>query len=280
MKKKLAILALSLCMSCSLIACGDTSASSDSSTESTKEEEKVYIEESDLQALFTNPDDFKGKYVKLTGQIFTEPEVQGGETALQVYADPENVSNNFIVKYTGGNTFASQDYVSIDGKIAGTFTGENMLGATLEVPLIESDSVEPMSYIDAVVPTITEFTPENAAAEQTGINIKVDKIEYAETETRIYMTVTNNSSDNFNFSSYSTKLIQNGQQIDLDSASMTSYYAELPEFSDSILPGIASSGVLVFPAMDSSASFQVYAEGYSDNWDISLEPFIIDVTIQ
>lgn len=54
-------------------------------------------------------------------------------------------------------------------------------------------------------------------------------------------------------------------------------YAELPY---DILPNSSSSGVLVFPAIDSSASFQIYAEGYSDNWELEFAPFTIDISAQ
>lgn len=278
MKRVLSML-LVACLCCGLLAgCGGTE--SEKRPEEKKEEKKEYIEESQIAELFTNPDSFKGKYVVLTGQIFVEPEKSEGTTALQAWHDPQNVQNNFIVHYSGSDTFSMNNYIKVDGRIEGTFEGENMMGGIVTAPLIKADTIEVMSYIEAVTPTVKEITPENAISEQNGISLKVDKIEFAENETRIYMTETNSSADKFSMSTYSMKIIQNGQQIEQDMASISSFEGDYAELASDILPNASSSGIIVFPVIDSSASFQIYAEGYSDNYEIEFAPFTIDIAAQ
>lgn len=167
----------------------------------------------------------------------------------------------------------------MSGKITGKFEGENYFGSTVTVPMIEVESVEISNYIDAVVPTITETAPENAVAEQNGLSIKVDKVEFAEKETRVYLTGTNSSSEKYNISSYDIKILQNGQQINQDSSTTSPYEGGYAVFPYELLAGASASGVLVFPAMD-SASFQLHAEAYSDNWEIQFSPFVIEVPVQ
>lgn len=278
MKKKLFAILLIAATTLSLVACGGESGEKKDSGDSPAEpQEKEYLSEEEIPSLFSNPDDYKGKYVKMTGKIFTTPEVNDDQVALQIWQNPKDASNNFIVYCDRNDELASDVYVSVDGKIEGKFEGENMLGATLTAPLIQADTVEIMSYIDAVVPTRQSAEPQNAVMEQNGISLKIDKVEFADAETRIYLTETNSTADKFSMYTSSIKLIQNGQQIEQDFSSMSSYEGNYPELAYDLLPGASSSGILVFPPV-STDGFQLYAEGMSDNWEVDFAPFTINLT--
>ena len=244
-------------------------------------DEKEYLSETEIANLFSYPESYKGKYVKLSGKIFNGPDTAENYVAYQAWHDAQNSTNDFVFGMENPEEdFNVDDYVIVDGRITGTFEGTNAFGTTIECPQIDAISIEKQSYMDAVVPTIKEITPENAVSEQNGISLKVDKIEFAEKETRVYLTETNASADKFSFSVYDIKITQNGQQISQDMSSMSSYEGEYPELSYEILPNASSSGVLVFPPIDSSAGFQIYAEGYSDNWELEFAPFTIDISAQ
>lgn len=278
MKKKIVTILLALCLSCSITACDDNSSEPVGKEQS---KEPVYLEETEIADLFSNPEDYKGKYVKLSGKIFNKPNSDKGTVAYQVWHDTQNSDKDFLFfTDNASESYSVDDYIVVDGRITGTFEGENAFGGSVKCPTIEAVSVEKQSYIDAVVPTITEITPENAISEQHGISLKVDKVEFAEKETRIYLTETNSSTDKFSMWIYDIKLLQNGQQIEQDMASFSAYEGNYAELSSDILPNASSSGVLVFPPMDSSASFQIYAEGHSDNYELDFQPFIIDITAQ
>lgn len=274
MKKKLIAILLMAAMVLSLTACGGGSGDSKSDSEP---EKKEYIEKDKISDMFSNPDNYVGKYVKLSGQVFNKPENDGKNIAYQAWYDIENAENDFIFYVKEDVSFSSEDYVIVDGKITGSFKGENAFGAEIKCPEIEAVNAEKSTYMDAVVPTLSEAAPENAVSEQNGISLKVDKIEFAEKETRVYLTAANGTSDKFGFSVYDIKILQNGQQIAQDTNSMSAYYGKYPELSYDVLPNVSTSGVLVFPPIDSSAAFQIYAEGYSDNWELDFAPFTIDI---
>lgn len=275
MNRKFVMFLIAGCLAVSATACGEKTPQK---TEVIKEE-KVYLTETEIPTLFTDPESFKNKYVKLDGQIFTTPEQSEDGIVLQIWHDPTNAANNFIVYVSGtDNTFKKDDYVSVDGKILGEFSGENMFGGTVLAPMIQADTIEIKSYMDAVVPTLTEIIPENAVVEQNGVSLKVDKVEFAEKETRVYLTESNNSDAKFSMWVYSIMLVQNGKQIEQNSSSMSSYRGNYEQLSSDILPNASSSGILVFPPMDSSAAFQLYAEGSSDNYELEFEPFLINVS--
>ena len=92
MKKKLfAFLGVAVMLMGTLTGCGETK-------ETKKEpEEIVYIDESEIDAMFTNPDKFAGKYVKLVGQLIDAPQKEEDTTALQLYYDIDNYTQTYIV---------------------------------------------------------------------------------------------------------------------------------------------------------------------------------------
>ena len=123
------------------------------------------------------------------------------------------------------------------------------------------------NYIDVVVPTLKEITP-NLNQDQQGFNVTVEKVQYAAEQTRVYVTIRNNSADKMSFSNYDTRILMNGQQIE----QKDDWDAELPKLSYEILPGASTSGVLTFPAIDQNQAFQLIIPSiYSDNWELDYE---------
>ena len=96
-----------------------------------------------------------------------------------------------------------------------------------------------------------------AATAAPRITASVDKIEYSDLETRVYMTVKNDSSDNVSLDVYGIKLIMDGQQIAQDDNSVSSFNGNYAELNYDIAAGASSSGILVFPAIEQKKDFQV-----------------------
>jgi len=270
MKKKISIFCILTMLIISMTGC-----TSGSDNDSNKDE-KVYIDESEVPELFTNPDSFKGKYVELSGQIFTAPEKSDGTTALQIYYDPVNYSNNFIVHYDNTDTtFNQNDYVIVEGMISGTFKGENMLGGTIAVPLITADSVEVSTYVDVVSPTIKSIDV-NRSKEQYGYSLSVDKVEFAGSETRVYVTIANNGASTFSLFPYDMKISQNSNQFSYKENYDANY--EQVQTGGGLMPGNSTSGVVTFENIDMETDFTLQATGYSDNYEETFEAFEIQIS--
>lgn len=245
-----------------------------------KTTDKEYISDDQISQLFSAPKDLKGKYVKLTGVIFTTPETKDNVTALQIHHNTTDYSQNFIVKIENSTTtYNDGDYVIVDGKINGTYKGTNLMGASLEVPLIEADTVEVSTYMDIVVPTKNEVSY-NAPIDQNGVVVSLDKIQFADAETRIYITVTNNSDSKFYIYDYSAKVTQGSQQYETDSSSQSIFEGDYPRISDDILSGVTSSGIIVFPPFDDSMDFQLHLEGHSDDFNLDFSPYVFNCTLK
>ena len=278
MKKKTLASILSVCVLLSIFSgCGNTSSDSDSAdtgdSSVVSENNKEYIDETQIDTMFTSPNDFKGQYVKLTGMIFATPEYDDEGVYVQMFADPENSANNVIVKYANPNIKLNNgDYISIDGCIKGEFKGENAFGGDVLAPKIIADTLNIVSRNDVIAPTLKEISP-NLSTDQSGYVVSVDKIEFAEKETRVYITVTNNTQAKFYFYDFNVKIIQDGTQYENE----YTYDESIQELPSEILPGVSASGEIVFPAIDSTQNFQIYGEGHSDNYELELQPYTFDI---
>lgn len=275
MKKKLMTFLLCGMTAILLTACG-------SSNEGNSSEDKVYLEDSQIQQLFTDPDQFKGKYAKLSGVLLANPETgSDGSMALQVFYDAKNYDQNFIV-YTNNadSSLKSGDYVKVDGKVHGKFNGENAFGGNISAPAIENASVTKSTYMDVVAPTTATIEP-NVSSEQHDITVSVDKVEYSDVETRVYMTIKNDSSESVSADVYGIKLIMDGQQVAQDSNSTSSIDGNYAELNYDIIAGASSSGILVFPTIEQKKDFQVIVSNViSDNYELEFDTYTLNISAQ
>lgn len=276
MKKKLLTALLAATMALSMTACGSTGDSKN--TQADAPQEKVYVDESEISNVFSNPSEYEGQYIKLSGVIFNGPDISDETAAYQVWSDPVTYSRDFVFT-TNDKTLVADNYVIIEGKLTGAFEGTTVIGTDLVCPMIEAETVTKSTYMDVVAPTIAEISPA-VSTEQHGITVSVDKVEYSDIETRVYMTITNASASTAGFGVYSARIIQDGQQIELDTSSSSTYMGNYPELSYDLSAGASTSGILVFPVIDQTKDFQVVLpDNYSDNWELEFADFALDVKI-
>lgn len=248
--------------------------SEESAQEEVKNEVVEYVAEEEIENVFSNPSDYYGKYIKLSGEIFSNPELGENEISFQMFSDVENSEDNAYVTYKSENAkeVNNYEYVIVDGKIKGSISGINALGGVVTALEIEAVSVEESNYIDIVVPTIKEISV-NQTIDQLGYAVTVDKIELAEKETRVYLTVENNGSESFSVYSWSTKIVQDGKQFEPE----FNFYYDYEEVQSDLIVGTSSSGMINFPALDTAKPIQLHIEGSSNNWEEEIETYIFDI---
>lgn len=240
-------------------------------------EEKVYLQDSEITQLFTDPDAYKGKYVKLVGKVSGEVDKSGDTTCFQAYYDFENYNYTYLVYTNQAEAFKDGDYVIVDGRIDGDFDGETVIGTELHCPMIKDASVTKSDYLTVAVPTLKEITP-NVSQEQKGFKITLNKVEYAEKETRMYFSATNSTSQTISFGAYDIKLLMEGQQIARDDNSDTIYNANLTELPYEVSAGATAEGVAIFPAIKQDTNFQVLiSDIFSDDYEVDYSNMTLDV---
>lgn len=234
------------------------------------------LSEEEISQLYADPNQFKGRSIEICGKIFNGPEKSGDGTYLQLWADPTNSDLNTIV-YTEEDLtgIKTDDYVRVSGTVADAFEGENSFGATITAPQITAQSIEAISYIDAVSPTLKEFVPTDNSQDQLGYKITVSKVEFAEQETRVYLKIENAGSSEFHFYSFSAKAIQNSKQYEQE----YNYNADYPEVQSDITVGAYTEGIIVFPKLEQT-NFDLILEGHSDNWEENIAPYTFKFSIE
>ncbi len=251
MKRRAWLLVLAMVVALGMVAFGSACSSDDS------EEEAEYVSESEISDVFSNPNDYVGKYIVLTGQVFNKIDSDDEEQSFQAFYDTQNSTDDFLVYCSSDTDISENEYVEVNGKILGSESRETALGETRDILSIDAKSVSEKSYIDVVVPATKEIEPEDATAKQHDVSITVDKVEYAETETRIWITMKNDSSENVNIYPNLAQLVQNGKQYEYNSDSMSIFESDEEAPADSVVSGASSSGMLVFPAINSAEEFQL-----------------------
>ncbi len=237
-----------------------------------KDDVLVPLSGKEIKPMYSNPKEFEHRCVEIVGRVFTEPEYDEDGVYLQIWGDVKNSSNSAII-YIQDRDFevAEDDYIHIVGIVAGDFTGTNAFGGDITVPTIAARSYEVLDYKDAVAPTLKEYEL-NEAQTQHGYSITLQKVELAESETRVYVKVDNQGTDSFNVYSFNAKLIQNGKQFEEQS----NWEADYPEVQTDLLVGNSTEGIIAFPAIGDGA-FSVMLEGRSDNWHEDFDPFTFTI---
>jgi hypothetical protein len=222
-----------------------------------------------MQKVVTDPNTYKGDTVEFYGRVFVEPERDKKGVYLQMYALNKEKDGNAIVGYADPNfDVKNGDIVYVKGTVEKAFEGENAMGGKVTAPMIKAKEVKKSDYGTAFAPA-KKSVDVNQEQNQSGFKVTVKKLEVAQDETRVYVSVANESNAKISFFPHNTKLVQNGKQLELGD----SYDKGYPEIQSDILPGTTTEGVLVYPAIAEGDSVQLHAEGYSDNYEVDIKPF-------
>lgn len=234
------------------------------------------LSDAEMKELYTDPDKFKGRTVTLTGKVFSDPEQDENGVYFQIFSDPKNSTGNTIVGYHDKSLeVESDDYVRITGTIEGKFSGTNAFGGSILAAKVSATKVEKISYMDAVSPALKTLTSENTTMTQHGYTVSVTKIEFAETETRFYVTVKNEGKDKFNLYSFNAKIVQDGKQYE----EQANYSADYPDVQTGLLPGTTTEGIIAFPKLEQK-NLQIVLEARSENYHEDFEPYTFDIPVE
>jgi len=272
--KKLLLILLSITLVFSLVGCGSNEAQeADSSKDSNEKVEKISKE--DLDQLYADPDKFKGKEVELYAKIFVPVERDGDATYIQAFGDPVNSDKNTIIAIKDPKIDLKEgDIIRVIGKVKGSFDGENAFGGSITAPTIIADSIEKTDYATAFAPAI-KTVEVNEEKDQHGCKLKIDKVEIAEDETRVYVKLNNGTDNKIDFYSFNTLIIQGDKQYEAEENYETGY----PEPQSEISPGVSTEGIIRFPKIDlEGKQAKIVSEVYSDNYNINMEPFTFEIT--
>jgi len=232
-----------------------------------------FLSEAELKEMYSNPNKYKNRSVELIGEVFSSPEYDYDKDAVyfQMITDIGNSETNTIVKYQGDIELKDGDFLRLQGTVFGEYEGQNAFGAILTGPQIVAESLEIISYQDAVSPTLQTIIPNEPTQIQFGYSVTIEKVELAKDETRVYIKVENGGNSKFSLYTSSSTIIQNGKQYD----EQYNYDADYPNVQTDLNVGISTEGIVSYPAIE-NADFQVVFEAHSDDYDEKIETFKFD----
>lgn len=239
-----------------------------------KDDTIIPIKGDEIKSLYTTPENLKNHCVEIIGKVFTAPEYTDDCVAVQMWEDTENAANNTIVYiYDKDFKVNVDDYLKVVGIVGDTFTGENALGGEVTAPTITASEYEVVSYQDALAPA-TKSIDVNDTQTQYGYSVTVQKVEFSERETRIYVKVENQGSSKISIYGFNAKVSQNGKQY----GTQDNWDAGYPEIQSELLAGNTTEGIIVFPVLE-KGDFSITFEGYSENWEEDIKPYTFNITV-
>lgn len=234
-----------------------------------------FVDDTEINNMYSNPEMYQGMYVTLKGKVFTQPQESNGLAAFQMWGDPDHNDKNTLITCDKAllNDINTDDYITVIGYVAGQYEGNNALGGNVKAPQIVAETIEKSSYIEAISPAINTIEI-NGTSTQYDVDITITKVEFAQKETRVYLSVNNRSNEKFHIYQFNSKLTQNNKQYE----ETKNYNAKYPEIDSEILPGIKSEGIIVFPAIQ-PANFQFLCQGHLDDYTKRFNDFVFNITI-
>ncbi len=221
--------------------------------------------------VYTNAEDYLGCHINIKGKVFQVMSDNGSVKGIQIWIDPDTCEQNMMIYYNTDVEVKQGDYIMCSGYIDSVTEYKNAYDAKLYAPLVISSDLVKATYIDVMAPATETITLENLKQEKYGYSVSIDKIEFAEKETRVYTTVINNGKALLYFGD--TVIVQDGKQYN----STSNYEAEYEEIPYEVVKGVSSSGIIVFPAM-STNDFELTISVHSDDYDEELENFIFKIS--
>lgn len=216
------------------------------STATYSEENLIPAEQMD--EFYVNPDDFEGKSIVISGQVFQEIGEDGSNVDFQMYGNTAELADPVLISVPSelATDITEGDYVKITGVVTGSKNVENSTGAKLTVPSIQVETIEKTDYITAVAPAITTIEIDETKT-SNGITVTVDKVEFAATETRVYTTVKNGTGENVSLPTLDSVMVGSSSSQYLEQINFDTHY---PKFDSTLANGNEQSAIIIFEAID------------------------------
>lgn len=223
----------------------------------------------DINDVYVDPETTAGKSVDFYMKVFNINEDENSRL-VQGYVDPEYKNDDVIVAISNDKEvgkISEGDFLHVQGVNTGKIEGETGFGIDKSWAQINSTSeTKVASYLEAVSPT-EETLEVNKEIKQNDVTITINKLEQSPIETRLYLSINNESKYKYSNYSFDYTLVVDGNQYEVEN----NYDAEYEEFVEEVQPGVNVDTMLTFPKIDikNAKSIKLNIEaGNSANYDI------------
>ena len=214
----------------------------------------------------------KGASVNLAGRVFNVIGRNSDETQVQIYADPDESEQSTLVVIPWDQEVRERQYLIVQGKLSAYHRSQNLFGGEVSVPVIEAESVEVTDRF-AAFPASVVINLDGIQI-QNGLSIVVERIELTPKETRVFIRAQNESTESARLYAFQDDpiIVQGTKQI----KSKNLFGENLPEHDDTLLPGTATQGVILFEALnlDEREARIVWGRPRTEDFRVEFEDWI------
>lgn len=218
-------------------------------------------------------EDYIGSAVTLIGKVGQVMERTGSETAIAIDTNFEEITigERTAVAIHKDVNVKEGNWVKVEGVLDSYWNTQNMMGAELRIPVVVADDMLVITRSEAIPPIVTVNVGKSVT--QHGLSITLEKVEIADSETRVYIKATNDSSSKASLYSYDAVIVQNQNQIQI----MQMFGEEdVKEPDTTLISGTATSGVIMFEPLDPNIhqAKLVWSNPRSEDWQLDFIDWI------
>lgn len=233
---------------------GTSSPSSQLASASIDEVKAEAISDLDYDELFRNNSEYVGKVVHYVGEVVQIQEGSGNSYVMRANVT-ENESgfweDDIFLSYSGDRVLEN-DIIEFWGEVKGVRKYDTVLGSSRSIPDIAVLHLDVLKdYTGGGTATVKNTIEVGETNEQYGFSITLDKIELTDKQTRVWLSVSNESDYKVSLYDFSAKLVQGGKQLEPEYTSNEDL--KLPS---EYLSGVNAEGVIVFPAVSETGSLR------------------------
>lgn len=224
-----------------------------------------------------------GSSVEIIGAVASDPEADEEGTYYSamtaVDGDPVNdkyLTSDVLITDPNGKIDATYgDYLDVTGVITQTELEDSYMPG---MPVIEVVEAKPLTETEAISPAL-KTVDVNKSQTKSDVTLTLKSIEFSPIETRLNVSVDNQTNYEADLSEYDAKLIVDSKNYESGSDFWSDEIVELPSQT---LPKSISEGVIAFPALDyeNITDFKLVMEGELDDDDWTDLDYSIETTIE
>lgn len=241
--------------------------------------EKI-VDENEFNSYVISPasDKAKGKSVKFGAEVFNVVDVDDGYSYYQIYSDPIN-HDGIVMLLVDKNedNFKERDIIQVEGVIVGEYSGENLMGGKISSLAVRADNAQKSTFSEAIAPSLKTIEV-NQKQTQNDFDIEIERIEFSEFETRLYLNATNNSKNKVSLYSFDVKVIASGKNYTEEG----NFTADYPEIDSELSPNTSTEGIISYKPIefDGLSNIEVIIEApYSDDWEVKFEDYTFSIEL-
>ena len=207
--------------------------------------------------------------MNITGKVAQVIATSDSESQFAIETEEETptIGQRTLVVVGGNPRLTEGQWVRVEGVLHRYWNTQNLMGGEIRVPVVVARSVVAITRSDAIPSILTVRVDESIT--RYGLTITLEKLEIADTETRVYIRAQNDSSNKASLYAFDAVLVQGTRQI----KSKTLFGEDIEEPDTTLVSGTETQGILFFePLRSESPPVKLIWEGpRTDDYSLTFE---------